>query len=175
MTSHLFKPLKLLFLAFILSTSFSCLSTKLNPSTNTENEEQKSTENMIISIIMNVHKSSIKDKDSLTLYEISVADGFLKKDIEPVPKHIPGKWMLSFLNADHELIKNTLIDDPLIAEHEYLSGEGDDAKLEHVEMQLEKATLTVRARYSSDMKFILMEKTNPAGNPAVTKLFKINQ
>ncbi|KZS42795.1 hypothetical protein AWE51_15605 [Aquimarina aggregata] len=175
MTNHLFKTPKHLFSLLLFSIIFSCSPIKLDTTKNEESSSLKDPKDMIISIILNVYKSSSTKKDSLSLYEISIVDGLLKKDITPAPKRVSGKWMLSFLNAEHELIKNTILDDPLTIEHEYVIGNEDDLKFEHVEMQLEKATLTVRARYSPDMKAILIEKTDSLGNPGAAKLFKIRE
>jgi len=102
-------------------------------------------------------------------------DGFLKRDILPTPGRTPGKWMFSFLNSQQELIKNTTIEDPLIVDHEYLGGTDGDVKLKYIEMKLEKATISVRARYSPDMRFVLMEKVDSLGNPVISEFYKINE
>jgi len=171
MNKFFIDSLKIFGLIFIISCESIKPVQNVAVKQNTDNQAQ----NKIISVIIDVAKPSPSSPETTSLYELTIINGYLKTDIAPAPTPVADKWMVSFLDANRQLVKNTVIDDPLVKDYEYVEGEVGSMKMAHKTVRTNKGSFSIRARYKPEMRYVLLEKADASGKPSTSKEFEITQ
>ena len=173
----------LLFYVVVLFLFGSCASQIVESESTLDNTSEKEMvmKDSILFLGFDIFKGEIKDKDSIQLNSKMIVPGFLKKDISAVPTIPEGKIKCSLLDDSRNVIKSTLVENPLLQSLEYGDHDHEDhaghdhakVKLGRTSVKKEQAFFSFRTRYDAAIKFVQIELVDSNANPADVFLIRL--
>lgn len=161
-------------LLFMILSACTNRATKLAkstpPSDGSHTSEQENPRILILQFAAFRTKSGA---DSITLESANVVPGFLKQDMMEEPSAIPaGKLRCTLLDSNGNPLKSTVLDHPLEKSIE-LPPRTENEEHSNAKLNVEKGAIIVRARFTKDIKSVVLEKSDKNSNPEYRIKFDI--
>ncbi len=147
------------------------------------NTFSSNTKDSLIYLGFNILHDKESDKSSVQLANQIVKQAYLKQDISSAPTLPENKIRCSLLDVDQHIIKSTIVDNPLIEHAEYVCNHDHDHDHDHSAHEEESLKRKLikkdegyfgfRARYTSAVRYVLVELADQDANPDGAKLFEI--
>lgn len=174
---------KILFYLLVLFCCGACAPQIIESESTLENNsaEDLVMKDSILFLGFDIFKGEVAESNSVKLNSKMISPGFLKKDITAVPTIPKGKIKCTLLDDAKNVIKSTLVDNPLIQSLEYGDHDhADHAGHDHEKVELgrkvvkkENAFFSFRARHDAAIKFVRIELVDAEANPANVFLIRL--